>query len=65
MLLILVFTKIIELNFLGIKKKKKKNIRERAAKLENSERKERSYSNENIEIDGGLILNFSQNDIDG
>ena len=63
--MLLVFTEIIELNFLGISENTKKNIRERAAKLENSERKERSYSNENIEIDGGLILNFSQNDIDG
>ena len=53
--LILVFTEVIELNFFGISSNTKKNIRERAAKMEESNSRNYSFQGEKVEMDGVII----------
>ena len=61
--LILVFTELIELNFLGISKNTKKNIKERAIKEENnSNTRADSFNNKIIEIEDGLLIELPVNE---
>ena len=57
--LVLVFTEIIELNFWGISDNTKKNIRERAARLENINIRTDSFHDNIVEMEGGMLLDLS------
>ena len=57
--LILVFTEIIELNFLGISKNTRRNIRERAAQSENSSSRLSDVFEKRIEMSEGVLVDIS------